>query len=144
MCLDLSLFARRKTTKHDIEVCKVICVPLESQRSPFTPYQHYEIQIGAEYSAKLERSGWKVERGLHSYADLSDAMYKASMFFHTKYNVACYNGEMAIKVFKAIIPKGSQYYFGKHGIDGDSYASNRLIITDEVLHELIDRDVPLY
>lgn len=132
MCLDLSLFARRKTAKNDIEVAKVLIVPLTDDNQygfqPYTPFQNLSIEFNNLYTSELVRDGWAIDQGLHSYADLADAYYTARLLYN-----GCYNGRVDVRVFKAIIPKGSFYYFGKHADVGASYASNQLIITDEVL-----------
>ncbi len=150
MCLDISLFARRKTAKRDIEVSKVLIVPLNEDglygSQPYTPFQRFPVDFGHLYQSDLVRDWWDIEDGLHSYADFADAHYAASMLAHGRYNNGFYNGRLDVNVFKAIIPKGAFYYFGKHGDVGASYASNQLIITDEVLGTIgkDDADVPFY
>lgn len=127
MCLNLSLFARKNTAKSDIEVAKVLIVPRTDDNrydsQPCTPFQRFPIEFNKLYTSELVRKGWTIEDGLHSYADLADAYYVAHLM----------SSLYRMKVFKAIIPKGSFYYFGKHSYVGASYASNQLIITDEIL-----------
>lgn len=149
MCLDLSLFARRKTAKSDIEVAKVLVAPLTDDNlygsQPYTPFQRFPIDFNKLYTSELVRDGWDIDQGLHSYADFSDAHFAARHLAHGRYNVGYYNDRIDVCVFKAIIPKGSFYYFGKHGDVGASYASNQLIITDEVLGSIGKYDnVPFY
>ena len=131
MCLDISLFARRKTAKSDIAVAKVLVVPLNEDglygSQPYTPFQRFPIDFGHLYQSNLVRDWWDIEDGLHSYADLYDANYAAIKLAHGRYN----NGGLDVQVFKAIIPKGSFYYFGKYGNVGASFASNQLIILNQ-------------
>ncbi|BBA65585.1 predicted ORF [Xanthomonas phage XacN1] len=151
MCLDISLFARRKKAKSDITVAKVIVVPLTDDSlygsQPYTPYQRFPIEFGKLYTSELVRDGWDIDQGLHSYADFVDAYYVSRHLAYGRYNGGFFNDKLDLKVYKAIIPKGSFYYFGKHGDNGASYASNQLIITDEILHSMTsygNSDVPLY
>ncbi len=142
MCLNLSLFARRKTAKQNIAVCKVLCVPLYDPTRSFTPYQKYPVTFNVLDTSRLIRESWDVKEGMHTYADIADARRIAFNFFHKRYNVACYNGDMDVKVYKAIIPAGANYYYGKHGTMGKSYASDQLIVTDEILFQIRETNVP--
>lgn len=142
MCLTLSLFARRKKARRDIEVAKVLIVPLTDDglygSRPYTPYQRYPVEFNQLYTSYLMRDGWEIEDGLHSYADFSDAYNTALTLARWCYNTGYYTGHLKISVFKAIIPKGSFYYFGKHGDAAASYASDQLIITNEILGSIGD------
>lgn len=149
MCLNLSIFASRNTAKRHITVAKVLIVPLNDEGTygdqPFTPFQRLPIEFEKLYTSELVRDGWDIHQGLHSYADFADAHYVASQLANNCFNNNYYNRRLDARVFKAIIPKGSFYYFGKHGDVGASYASSQLIITDEVLGSIGKYDnVPFY
>ena len=135
MCLNISLFARRKTAKRNIEVAKVLIVPLTDDGlndSPlYTPFRRFPIDFGKLYTSELVRDLWAIEDGLHSYADADDAHFAARNLAHGRYHFAYYNRRVDVQAFRAIIPKGASYYFGKHGGAGASYASNQLIILNE-------------
>jgi len=71
-----------------------------------TVYRNFCVVIGKTYKSKLEKVGNKIEKGLHSYAEIPGKSFNE-------------------KIVKCIIPKGSKYYTGTFN-DKVSYASDKL------------------
>lgn len=141
MCLKINLFKSKKITIKDITVCKVVIFPLNTYRSgitaPITPYRQSVVEFGKLNTSKLERTIWNVHMGLHSYSNLEDAIDSIIGLIDTTYWYNMLKGDIDIHVYESIIPKGSEYYFGKHHTESgsyDSYASDKLIITDQLLY----------
>lgn len=75
-----------------------------------TPWKNYLIKFGTLLTAKIKKqNGGEIHEGLHSISPNQGKYWWSS---HT---------------FKAIIPKGSEYYYSSNG----DYVSNQLIITIE-------------
>ncbi len=93
----------------DMVVCKVL---LPTIKEYTTPFRDMPVTFNQLYTAsiKIHRNS-RIEEGLHSFKSKTKAMEWTGF----------------IKIFKAIIPKGSEVYYG---INGD-IVSNQLIITDE-------------
>lgn len=117
MCLDLKFFAFRRKAKEDIKVFKVLYY---REGKYFTPFQHYQVEIGKEYTSKLDRKFFSVEDGLHSFEDYMDAWFVAQVR-------QAVTTRSEYIVVGCTIPKGAYYYKGFYGHDV-SYASDRLII----------------
>ena len=90
-----------------------------------SPYQYFDWELNKLYTVKLplKKDARKndrgiINKGLHSFSMLKRA--KSSGVFLN------YNGR---KIYKAIIPKGSYYYYNS---DKKEYASNQLIIIKKV------------
>lgn len=105
-----------------LEKDKVVYKLLECTNNRYsTPYKNMSVIFNCLYTSNIERytSSWGyseflIEKGLHSFVNMIDpTILKAN----SKY----------MKIFKAIIPKGSEVYYGTN----DDIVSNQLIITDE-------------
>jgi hypothetical protein len=94
-----------------VEIIKDGCVLDNAKDSIIlTPYRDVEIKIGETYKSKLIKNDSLVDEGIHSFKNLEDANYFASLY-----------GD--IFVAKCIIPKGSEYYVGKYSSGYDGYVS---------------------
>ncbi len=131
MCLDISLFARRKTAKHDIEVFKVLCASPDGPPGWKTPYRKVPVNFNVPMEADLSRGIMTVNAGIHSYSTHTGA--RRAMAHMGDINLWCWGFEPdRYSIFKAIIPKGAEYYVGQHeyieGFFTGSYASDKLLI----------------
>lgn len=110
MCLEISIFSRKRIAKKDIVCYKYL---YQEQNELYTPFQHCLVKIGETYFSDIERRflNRNIQKGLHSLVNLQDIIVET--FGNNLIIVQC------------IIPKGSIYYKGKwSGID--SYVSNFL------------------
>lgn len=121
MCLILGKDSVRTITHTDIVVYKVVrkvtCVIYRA------PYYLFDYRKDVVYRGELRKStniycgGRMVNQGFHSYARLEDI------------KIAAIDN---IVIVKCIIPSGAEFYKG-HGIDGtQQYASNKIMIKEEV------------
>ena len=124
MCLDLnSANDKRHTAEEDIVVYKFLRYYVDETYEEYTtPYQNKPVEIGSEYTSDLSGFDDKIIFGLHSFANLEDAISRASVTCDLGIWVVC----------KCLIPKGSRYYKGTFKIykptqkNVESFASNRL------------------
>lgn len=90
-----------------------------------TPFRHYPVDFiknECVLKSKLIKYDHIVDKGIHAYISLNTAVAHA-------YDITMHSWIRAhYIIFKAIIPKFSNYYIG---CDGD-IVSNKMIITDEV------------
>lgn len=111
MCLKIKRLSWCHVALHDIVCYK----PVKYRRGNFTtreiitPVRGEPVAIGKTYKSKLDRQKITVERGLHSYANMNNA-------------IAYSYGN---PVVMCIIPIGSKYYKGTYN-DMSSYASSEL------------------
>ncbi len=151
MCLEIRKDQKKMIAKEDIPCVKVLYVG----ETLMSPYKHTPYELGEEKTAVIanvevvERLGvgewcktfdgvissefigefevyrfnsYYISEGLHSCSDMkgaNDIIESLKMYY------------FSVKVFHAIIPKGSEYYEGKFAGYG-SYVSSKLIITGEV------------
>lgn len=116
MCLNLSkLGFIPRIALTNIKCYKVIQkrkVTFYRPEGYYTPYQDYKIDIGTTYTSKLDREGYTVNMGLHSFKNIKDAF-------------GWIDESKGFYVAECIIPRGSLYYKGRF-FSKDSYASNKL------------------
>ena len=107
------------TAEHDI-TCYKIYVYVNGKY--VSPYQSCDMPgINELVITELQRSGdFYIEKGFHSFACLKDAEVEAEWF-------SVHGHEVCIA--KCIIPKDSNYYWGKFR-DDYSYCSESLIIKE--------------
>lgn len=128
MCLILDKDSIKTIAYTDIVVYKVVA--RVRSRRPGLPdvfyrslYYNFDYDKDVVYSGELRRTvslyshNWIIEDGFHSYARLEDAMCITEGYY---------------TVVKCIIPAGSEFYKG-HGVYGTTeYASNKIVIKEEV------------
>lgn len=126
MCLYTS-HVKPKVAKEDIICYKIMYYKPRNVHKAISIYQGFRYKLGTLYKSELIYHIYKtVHEGFHSYKNLKDAINKRLL-------ISRYLKE--IKIFKCIIPKGSTYYVGIYsGVH--SFASNKIIITEEINHEL--------
>lgn len=113
------------TSKVNLKPIVVYKIIMKTKTGFKTPFRYYPVDfIKNEYvlKSKLIKNNHIVDEGIHAYRSLKTAVayaYDISMNSWIRANYI---------VFKAIIPKFSNYYIG---CDGD-IVSNKMIITDEV------------
>ena len=105
------------TAEHDI-TCYKIYVYVNGKY--VSPYQKCDMpSINELVTTERQRSGdFYIEKGFHSFARLEDAEVEAEWFGRSSYE-GC--------IAKCIIPKGSNYYWGKFR-DDYSYCSESIKI----------------
>ena len=93
--------------------------------------QKYELGqlLTSEFSIEIGNHCDKVEKGLHTFAEESEAKYVAKEFSWWNQITGDYYPEHASVVVKCIIPKDATYYKAESMTTGVSYeyASNQLI-----------------
>ena len=106
------------TAEHDI-TCYKIYVYVNGKY--VSPYQSCDMPgINELVTTELQRSGdFYIEKGFHSFACLKDAEVEAEWFGNMHNYESC--------IAKCIIPKGSNYYWGKFR-DDYSYCSESIKI----------------
>lgn len=113
MCLNIKKYSRSHIAKEDIVVYKHLTYVNGNLK---TTYMSACVAIGSTYESEIERHGGchggYVERGLHSFAKLTDCEYDGKC-------------ERASVIVKCVIPKDSRYYVGEY-FNLKSYASNKL------------------
>lgn len=99
----------------------------------FSPFRHFHYKLGeklvTEFLADEKNSHvvlddvrmQKIMYGFHTYAALEDAE-RFIFDFHTDHR------STRFQIFKAIIPAGTKYYYGKFDGNEPSYASEALIV----------------
>lgn len=124
MCLRIASNAVEKVAEADI-ICYKVLKSWRVWKFEFltSPFRGKWYRLGRTYTAKLQRSmdifqKHEVNNGLHSFGEA----YAASIPLGKSEGV-----------YTAIIPKGSKYYTGRFG-GCVSYASNALIVTEEVVY----------
>lgn len=133
MCLDISLFSRRRKAKKDIHVFKVLVLPTPydgNEYEPYTPYVQTYMPFGSSQLSKLVREMiFSVEEGIHTFETQYAARILARQLARTKYRAPWVSGDLNLVVVECTIPKGAYYYKGTFGSQV-SYASNKLVIGD--------------
>jgi len=109
----------------DCEVSSVTVNNVElmtSKKVLRTPFREFEVEIGESYTSEIQRCENTIEKGLHSFKDLSDTINFSEGFRTSGIPV----------IVKCVIPKGSLYYEGtfKNCV---SYASDYLKYV-EIIH----------
>lgn len=105
----------------DITVYKILERYSLTSEKWYSPYRGVRYILGKSYRSDLEiyqRSSkltFTVEEGLHAYTSLEKAMSMSSYRSH-------------LEVFKAIIPKGSEYLIGEH----NEIVSNHLVVVQKL------------
>lgn len=117
MCLEVNVFSKLRTAIKDIVVYKVLSVTKGDVL--ITPFRNFEVVIGNTYTSdlgelehKFKKSllSRKIEKGLHSFKNISNAYdYK-------------WTGDVIVE---CVIPKGSKYRFGRFNNE-QSYVSDTL------------------
>lgn len=82
-----------------------------------SPFRGFSYRLRKTYKSKIIRSRYssdRIEEGLHSYSDFDQAYYR------THYDES---------IYKAIIPKGSTYYYNP---EDHEYVSNRLKVIKKI------------
>jgi hypothetical protein len=111
-----------KVNLKPVIVYKIIMKTKTGFKTPFRCYPIDFIEHECVLKSKLIKDCYIVDKGIHAYRSLSTAVARVrDMDMHAWVPAASYS------VFKAIIPKFSNYYIG---CDGD-IVSNKMIITDE-------------
>lgn len=144
MCLAVNKTKRVKVAKEDI-----ICYKVVKRHGSYyeTPYRNQQIKLGALYDESdnpmvVEHScgfinDWNGDtyktihgNAFHSFANLKDAKWEANDWGGYAYDII---------VVECIIPKGTKYYEGFHGIYNtsiggypDGYASERILYTSTI------------
>lgn len=145
MCLSIKLSSRKKIATEDIHVFKVLKADYETieasdnefSESWLTTYRGYPVDFNKALEAKLKRSLFEVNAGVHSYETREDALLAIPYMNAEEADWFQWFGPPLYdrKVFKAIIPKGAEYYYGTHHYarlrSAGSYASSQLIILPE-------------
>lgn len=126
MCLIIDkkkhVFGKSKVNLSPIIVYKIIMKTRNGFKTPFRYYPVDFIKNECVLKSKLIKDGHIVDHGIHAYRSLKTAVAHAqdmNMYGWIRANYI---------VFKAIIPKFSNYYIGCEG----DIVSNKMIITDEV------------
>lgn len=126
MCLIIDenkhILGTSKVNLKPIIVYKVIVKTKNGFKTPFIYYPVDFIKNKCVLKSKLIKNDHIVDRGIHAYRSLKTAVAHTQDMIMNSWIRANYI------VFKAIIPKFSNYYVG---CDGD-IVSNKMIITDEV------------
>lgn len=118
MCLVIDRNAERNIATDNIPIYKVLEI-LEG--AYYSAYQKYPYTPGVVAHSQLEKDFEYIEIGLHSYEHLQSA----------KIDVFGWVNPAKYTIFKGYIPKGAEYFMGMY--DGhQSYASNQLVLTEEV------------
>lgn len=125
MCLlvdeNKHLLGTSKVNLKPIIVYKIIMKTKTGFKTPFRYYPVDFIKNECVLKSKLIKDGYIVDNGIHAYRSLDRAVSEME-------NLKWFSFNCSFIVFKAIIPKFSNYYIG---CDGD-IVSNKMIITDEV------------
>jgi hypothetical protein len=132
MCLSIKLFSRKQIAEQDIEVFKVLCSSPVGPPGWKTPYRKVPVSFSEPMEANLSRGIMSVNAGIHSYSTLTGARRaKAHMGDSDMWSWGLFEPDTFL-IFKAVIPKGAEYYVGLHeyfdGLYTGSYASNKLIL----------------
>lgn len=127
MCLVVSKLAYKRVALKDITVYKQIS-SFEDEDNVYyvTPYRHAEINIGETYDSDITKYGRNVERGLHSFVNITDC-FDNSRWVDKSFYSSSQRKVIEVKpvLVECVIPRGSRYYKGK--FDGrESYTSNKL------------------
>jgi hypothetical protein len=121
MCLYIKKGQRAKTVKEDIECYKIVWLENGNYESY---YRHARIELGKTYTSKIERYGESIEVALHSLASLKDAFkFVNERIYQPK----------SVKIVKCTIPQGSKYFQGYFDGEDDSYASDTITYTKEII-----------
>ena len=123
MCLSIEFSPELRIAIEDIICYKHVIVTnpwyKAGTKAYETSYQHFPIRIGKTYKSRLDRDFEVINTGLHSFADIEDAI--KDMKDEYKRCARYWN----YTIVKCIIPKGAEYYVGR--FEGmTSYASNRI------------------
>jgi hypothetical protein len=112
MCFESSKYAKRKTTKTDIECWKI----LKKGRGFCSPYKKFYYKKGVINSlVKVYKDCYnRIFQGYHSY--------RSEKIARTKLYIDIY------KLCKFIIPAGTHYYANVEG----EYVSERIILIDNI------------
>ena len=125
MCLILEKDSVKTIAYTDIIVYKVVTRVKPRRSNVFyrSLYYNFDYYKDVLYCGELHQTvspyscNWIIENGFHSYARLEDAMCIAEDYY---------------SIVKCIIPAGSEFYKG-HGVDfTQQYASNKIVIKEEV------------
>lgn len=140
MCLALCKYPIKEIANENIECYKIL------EKHEFfwwffkykTAIQNYSIRLGEKYKSEIEfgsdyffyKDGTRryntVEKGLHSFTNLEDAIkFCKNQFKNISKNYV---------IVKCYIPKYEEYYNGKFN-EYDAYASKKLQYTKEILHD---------
>ena len=79
--------------------------------------------------------GMSIDEGLHSFTRLREAK-RGAKFYMFAYSDELKSLDVEVVILKSIIPKGAKYYegtWGSHGNSIESYASDKLTVTSEVV-----------
>ena len=119
MCLDLTSIKPPRVAEEDIIVFKHLKKTGETFR---TPYRDCEIKFNEVITSPLQRDGYSVELGLHSFVSMAKCKTDAI-------------GEHSHAVVKCVIPKGSKYYvgdfYGCRSIASDSLRYDEILFERE-------------
>lgn len=123
MCLEVFNELVVKVAEADIPCFKVLT------RFRASPYQHYQYpEAGVAVRSELDTEGhyqdkegayWQLNVGLHSFAELDNAIYEANDW-----------GLVGMTVWHAVIPAGSRYIEGFFSAD-KAYMSEALVLVKE-------------
>lgn len=111
-----------KVATKDIICYKVLEVEGEGMSSAraISPYQGFHYEFGKRYDTTAVVEGneghWTIDEGFHSLVDLDSAKTEEDSWSDDHY------------IFVAVIPKGTRYWKGDFNGDGDSFASDSLIV----------------
>lgn len=114
MCLTIKLFSRKQIAEQDIEVFKVLRTSTAGIPGWKTPYRKVPVNFNAPMEASLSRGIMSVNAGIHSYSTHTGALKAmAHMGDADIWMWGCFEPD-TFRVFKAVIPKGAEYYEGFH------------------------------
>lgn len=125
MCLIVNknkhLLGTFKVNLKPIIVYKIIRKTIDGFETPFRYYPIDFVENKCVFKSKLIKDGHIVDKGIHAYRSLNTAVdaCERMRFLWSRDNYI---------VFKAIIPRFSNYYIGCNG----DIVSNKMIITDEI------------
>lgn len=134
MCLSIKLFSRKQIAEQDIEVFKVLRSSPTGQPGWKTPYREVPVSFAFPMKARLSRGITSVNAGIHSYTTLEGANKAMAYMGDADFMWGWFEPD-TFRIFKAVIPKGAEYYEGFHEYTEHrwtgSYASNQLIILNQ-------------
>ena len=126
MCLSNLTTKKAKTAKEDIICYKTL------DKDLYSPYRNHKYELGkdvtSDYPMTVDNIG-SIFCGLHSFKTFKDAKTELEIWAIVQFKT--------IVIYKAIIPKGAEYFEGvssmfNGGITRGAYASNQLIVLEKV------------
>jgi len=133
MCVYSTKQLEKKVAETDIDVFKLLLCRFGKLYSPYMLYNRFRRSL--KITLSLEEITWELgEMKSVSLGEVKTKCTSQGIIFMTSsglYSVSSPNsiGHGGCKMFKAIIPEGSEYYEGVNG----EYCSNQLKIVEEII-----------